>query len=106
MVRNLFRPFEDDLSQHTQSDPQSSFGTYPFEDGDFFYDYFQPLCLDFEEYKDMATLERVEIHSSKKKYFHLGDFHGDSEEKRHCFSTPEIVPYLLPSSPRDHAVFF
>jgi hypothetical protein len=54
----------------------------------------------------MATSEQSEVHSSKRKYFHLGDFHGDSQGKRQCFSTPETVPYLLPSSPRDHAVFF
>jgi hypothetical protein len=59
-----------------------------------------------EEYQHMATSERSEAHSSKRKYFHLGDFHEDSQVKRRCFSTPEHVPYLLPSSPRDHAVFF
>jgi hypothetical protein len=106
MVTDLFHPFEDDLSQHTQSDLQSSFGTYPFEDADLFYEDFQPLCSDFEEYQDMATSEQSEVHSSKQKYFHLGYFHGDSQGKRQCFSTPETVPYLLPSSPRDHAVFF
>jgi hypothetical protein len=38
MVTDLFYPFEDELSQHTQSDPQSSFGTYSFEDADLFYE--------------------------------------------------------------------
>jgi hypothetical protein len=106
MVTDLFFPFEDDLSQHTQSDLQSSFGAYPFEDADLFYEDFQPLCSYFEEYQDVATSEQSEVHSSKRKYFHLGYFHGDSQGKRRCFSTPETVPYLLPSSPRDHAVFF
>jgi hypothetical protein len=46
MVTDLFCPFEDDLSQHTQSDLQSSFGAYPFEDADLFYEEFQPLCSD------------------------------------------------------------
>jgi hypothetical protein len=55
MVTNFFFPFEDDLSQHTQSDLQSSFGTYPFEDAYFFYEDFQPLCSYFEEYRDVAT---------------------------------------------------
>ena len=57
MVTDLFCPFEDDLSQHTQTDLHSSFGTYPFGDVDLFYEDFQPLCSDFEEYQDMATLE-------------------------------------------------
>jgi hypothetical protein len=106
MVANLFRPFEDDLSHHTQSDPRSSFGTYPFEDAYLFYEEFQLLCLDFEEYHEIATSEQSESHSSKRKYFHLGDFHGDSQGKRNCFSTLEIVPYLLSSSPRDHVILF
>jgi hypothetical protein len=55
MVTDLFYPFEDDLSQHTHSDLQSSFGTYPFEDAYLFYEEFQSLCLDFEEYQDVAT---------------------------------------------------
>jgi hypothetical protein len=54
----------------------------------------------------MATSEKSEVHSSKRKYFHLEEFHGDLLGKRRCFSTPEIVPYLLPSSPRDYALFF
>jgi len=37
MITYFFFPFEDDLSQHTQSDLRSSFGTYPFSDEDFFY---------------------------------------------------------------------
>jgi hypothetical protein len=49
MVTDLFCPFKDELSQHTRSDIQLSFGTYPFEDADLFYEDFQPLCLDFEE---------------------------------------------------------
>jgi hypothetical protein len=69
MVTYLFFPFEDDLSQHTQSDLQSSFGTYPFEDADLFYEDFQPLCSDFEEYQDMATSEQSEVHSSKQEVF-------------------------------------
>jgi hypothetical protein len=44
MVTDLFRPFEGDLKQHTHSDIKSSFGTYPFEDVDFFYEELQPLC--------------------------------------------------------------
>jgi hypothetical protein len=36
MVKYLFHPFEYDLSQHTQSDLKSSFGTYTFKDEDFF----------------------------------------------------------------------
>ena len=50
MVIDLFLSFEDNLSQHTQSDLQSSFGTYPFDDVDLFYEDFQPLCLDLKEY--------------------------------------------------------
>jgi hypothetical protein len=54
----------------------------------------------------MATSEQIEVHSSKRKYFHLGYFYVDPQGKRWCFSTPQTVPYLLPSSPRDHAIFF
>jgi hypothetical protein len=82
MVTYLFRPFKDDLSQHTQSDLQSSFGTYPFEDVYLFYEDFQTLCSNFEEYQDVATSEKSEFHSSKRNYFHLGYFHGDSQGKR------------------------
>jgi hypothetical protein len=45
MVTYLFHPFEDDLSQHTQGDLQSSFGScdaYPFGDTYLFYENFQP----------------------------------------------------------------
>jgi hypothetical protein len=50
MVTDLFCPFEDDLSQYTQSDIQSSLDTYSFEDTDFFYEDFQPLCSDFDRH--------------------------------------------------------
>jgi hypothetical protein len=93
-------------SEHTQSNLQSSFGAYPFEDAYLFYEDFQPLCLDFEEYQDVAISGKSEVHYSKQKYFHLGDFHGGSQGKRLCFSTPDMVPYILPSSTKDHAVFF
>jgi hypothetical protein len=99
----VITPFKDDLSQH---DLHSSFNTYPFEDAYLIYEDSQPLCSDFEDYQDMATAEQSEIHPSKHKYFILGDFHQDFQGKRWCFSTPETIPYLLPSSPRDHALFF
>jgi hypothetical protein len=35
MVKNLFFPFKDDLSQHYH---HSSFSTYPFEDADLSYE--------------------------------------------------------------------
>jgi hypothetical protein len=35
-----------------------------------------------EEYQDVATSERSEAHSSKRKYFHLVYFHEDSQVKR------------------------
>jgi hypothetical protein len=50
MVTYLFHPFKDELSQHTQSYHQSSFGTLPFEDAYLFHEEFQPLCSYFEEY--------------------------------------------------------
>jgi hypothetical protein len=71
MVTNLLHPFEDELSQHTQSDLQSSFSTHPFEDADLFYEDLQPLCSYFKEYQDMSISEHSEVHSSKRKYFIL-----------------------------------
>jgi alpha-ketoglutarate-dependent taurine dioxygenase len=47
MVMDLFHPFEDD-TQHFQDDFRPSLDTYPFEDADMFYEYFQPLCSDFD----------------------------------------------------------
>ena len=79
MVTDLFCPFEDELSRH---DLHSSFGTYPFEDAYLFYEEFRPLCSNFEEYQDVATSKQSEVCSSKQKYFHLGDFHGDSQGKK------------------------
>jgi hypothetical protein len=58
MVTDLFRPFKDDLSQHTQGDLQSSFGScdaYPFGDTYFFYENFQPPSPpDLDRYQYMA----------------------------------------------------
>jgi hypothetical protein len=62
-----------------------------FEDAYLFYEDFQPLCIDFEEYQDMDTSEQSNINSSKRKYFHLGYFHGDSQGKRRCFSSSILL---------------
>jgi hypothetical protein len=48
MVTDFFIPFEDDLSDHTQSDFQLSLDAYAFEDADLFYEDFQPLHSDFD----------------------------------------------------------
>jgi hypothetical protein len=85
------------------------YGSYVSEpDDDMIADLFkdtQPLSSSIlEEYQNVATLEPSELHSSKRKYSDLGDFH--LKVKRQCFSTLEIVHYLLPSSSRGHALFF
>jgi hypothetical protein len=50
MVIDLYHPFEDDLSQHIQSDLHSSLDAYPFEDADLFREDFQPSCSDFDRH--------------------------------------------------------
>jgi hypothetical protein len=56
----------------------------------------------------VAILDESKSHSTKRKYFHLGDFYEVSRVKRQRFSPSghEVVPYLLSSSPGSHAVFF
>jgi hypothetical protein len=68
----------------------------------------QPLSSSIlEEYQDVATSERSEAHSTKRKYFHIEDFYRDSKIKRVHFSLPrpEPVPYLISSSQGNHEVF-
>jgi hypothetical protein len=101
MITDLF---EDDRSQHFQDDFQSSLGTcdaYIFGDADLLYEDSQPPSSSIlEEYQDMAISERSEVHSTKRKYFHIEDFYRDSQMKRphFSFSRPEVVPYLISSS--------
>jgi hypothetical protein len=61
----------------------------------------QPLLSSvLEEHKDMATSERPEAHSTKRKHFHIEDFYRDSKIKRARFflPRPKLVPYLIFSS--------
>jgi hypothetical protein len=70
MITDLPDPFENDLSQHLQGD------AYHFGDEIFFYEYFQtssPLIL--EEYQDIAIPRKSKVHSTKKKFCHIGDSH-------------------------------
>jgi hypothetical protein len=78
MVTDLFSPFEDNLSHHTQSGFHSSLDAHPFEDVDLFYKDFQPLCLDFDRYEVVASPRQSSFHSTKRKFCHLGDSHKDS----------------------------
>jgi hypothetical protein len=68
MVTDLFIPFEDDLSQHTQSDLQSSFGScdaYPFGDTNFFYENFQPPSPpDLDGYQHVAIPDQSKTHTT------------------------------------------
>jgi hypothetical protein len=109
MIIDLFHPFKDDLSQHFQGDFQSSLGSCdanPFGDADLFYDEFQPpSSLILDEHQDIPIPEESRAHSTKQKYFHIGDFYEDSQMKRQCFSIHEHVPYLISSSHRNHGVF-
>jgi hypothetical protein len=108
MITDLF---EDDRSQHFQDDFQSSLGTcdaYLFGDADLLYEDSQPPSSSIlEEYQDVAISEQSEVHSTKRKYFHIEDFYRDSQMKRphFSFSRPEVVPYLISSSQGSHAVF-
>jgi hypothetical protein len=58
-----------------------------------------------DEHQDVAIPEEIKAHSTKQKYFHLGDFYEDSQMKRQHFSRPEIVPYLISYSHGNHGVF-
>ena len=71
MVTDMFRPFEDDLSQHTQSDLQSSLDTYAFEDADLIYEEFQPLCSYFDRHQVMANPKQSKVCTTKWKHFHV-----------------------------------
>jgi hypothetical protein len=53
-----------------------------------------------EEYQDMATSERLEDQSTKRKYFHIEDFYMDLKIKTtHVYlPRPEPAPYLISSS--------
>ena len=86
MVIALFCPFKDDLSQHFQSDFQSSLGSCDadhFGDVDLFYVHCHPPSSTIlDEHQDMAITKESKAHSKKRKYFHLGDFHDDSQMKR------------------------
>jgi hypothetical protein len=112
MVKDLFRPFEDNLSQHFQVDFQPSLESYDadhFRDVDLFYKDFQPpLSLISNEHHDVAIPEQPKAHSTNRKYFHIGDFYKDSQMKRprFSFSIPKHVPYLIPPSQGNHKVFF
>jgi hypothetical protein len=58
-----------------------------------------------DEHQDMAILEESKAHSTKRKYFHLGDFYKDSQMKRKHFSRPEPVPHLISSSQGNPGIF-
>jgi hypothetical protein len=88
MVTDLFIPFKDDLSQHTQSDLQSSLDTYPFEDADLFYEEFQPLCSDFDRHQVVANPKQSEVHTTKRKYFHVEILGRDLQTKKRRFLSP------------------
>jgi hypothetical protein len=117
MVTDLFCPFEDDLSQHTQGDLQSSFGScdaYPLGDADLFYENSQsPSPSDLDGHQYVAIPEQLKIHTTEQQYFHLGDFCKDLQVmKQHIlgiqkdsFSRPELVPYLISPSQGNHGVF-
>jgi hypothetical protein len=115
MVTDLFRPFVDDLSQHTQGDLQSSFGscdTYPFGDTDLFYENFQPLSTpDLDEYEYMAITKQSKTHTTEQQCFQLGALRKDLQmKKQHILDVakeslgPEVVPYLVSSSLGNHKV--
>jgi hypothetical protein len=53
----------------------------------------------------MAIQEESKAHSTKKKYFHLGEFYEYSRMKRKKNFGPEHVPYLIYSSQENHGVF-
>jgi hypothetical protein len=55
----------------------------------------------------VAILEKSNAHSTKRKYFHLGDFYKDLQMKMEHFSSsrPKPVPYLISSSKGNHGVF-
>jgi hypothetical protein len=55
---------------------------------DLFEDSQPPSSSILEEYQDVATSERSEAHSTKRKYFHIEDFYKDSKIKRAHFSLP------------------
>jgi hypothetical protein len=109
MITNLF---EDDQLQYFQDDFQSSLRTYDayiLGDANLLYKDSQPPSSSIlEEYQDMAILERSEVHSKKRKYFHIEDFYKDLQIKRphFSFSRPKAIPYRISSSPGSHAVLF
>jgi hypothetical protein len=102
MITYLLDPLESNLSQHLQGD------AYHFGDAYLFYEDFQtssPLILD--EYQDIAIPGQSEVHSTEKKFCHLGYSHEDSQMKRQHFSSsrPKPISYIISPSWVKHGVF-
>jgi hypothetical protein len=66
-----------------------------------------PSSSILEEYQDVEFSEKSKAHSTKTKYFRIGDLYNDSQMKRSCFSFsgPNHVPYLIPPSQGNIEVF-
>jgi hypothetical protein len=93
MVTYLLHPFEDDLTQCFQDD-------------------FQPPYSNFDRHQVVAHPKQSEVHTTKKKYFHIENLGRDLyTNKIHFLSlTKEFfskaMPYLVSSCLGNHKVFF
>jgi hypothetical protein len=70
-------------------------------------------CSNFDGHEDLASPNKLEIHTTEKQYFLLGPFCRDLQMKKkhvlsvdkYSFSKPEVFPYLISPSPGNHRFF-
>jgi hypothetical protein len=79
MVIDLFYPFEDDPTRHFQDEFWPSLVSC---DPYLFHEDFLPSYLEFDRHQVMAIPRYFEVHTTKRKYFHVDTFGGDLQIKK------------------------